>query len=70
MHSANAEDRSSTCVQRVICYFGHMARRNADNLEHLIATRKVEGKRPNGKELKTKVRFDFGITETTYLNTR
>ncbi|XP_071582447.1 uncharacterized protein [Temnothorax nylanderi] len=46
----NITDRLSTiCRRRVLQYFGHITRRNQDNLEKLIVQGKVEGKRPRGR---------------------
>lgn len=41
----NGQRLSSPCMQRVVRYFGHVTRKDADNLEHLLLTGKVEGKR-------------------------
>ncbi|KAA5588615.1 hypothetical protein F3G61_31460 [Pseudomonas aeruginosa] len=44
------ETRLSTiCYQKVLGYFGHIARRPPENLERLIVVGKVEGKRPAGR---------------------
>lgn len=40
---------SATCLRRIMQYFGHVARRDGNNLERLIVTGKVEGKRPRGR---------------------
>ncbi|KAJ8726616.1 hypothetical protein PYW07_001314 [Mythimna separata] len=36
---------SSECLRRILQYFGHIARKESDNLERLIVTGKVDGKR-------------------------
>ncbi|KAJ0175740.1 hypothetical protein K1T71_008899 [Dendrolimus kikuchii] len=33
----------------VLKYFGHVARKNPGNMERLVVTQKVEGKRPRGR---------------------
>ncbi|KAL0878559.1 hypothetical protein ABMA27_003646 [Loxostege sticticalis] len=48
----NAQRLSSICLHRVVSYFGHIARREANNLEKLIVTGKIEGKRPRGRSPK------------------
>lgn len=48
----NAQRLSQTCLSKVLKYFGHIARRSDDNLERLIVTGKVEGKRPRGRSPK------------------
>ncbi|CAH2238194.1 jg13028 [Pararge aegeria aegeria] len=40
--------RLSTCLQRILEYFCHIARRDGDNLEEIVVSGKVEGKRPRG----------------------
>ncbi|CAH2230531.1 jg8859 [Pararge aegeria aegeria] len=40
---------STTCLKRTLEYFGHIARRDGDNLEKIVVTGKVEGKRPRIK---------------------
>ncbi|CAH2218535.1 jg525 [Pararge aegeria aegeria] len=40
---------STTCLKRILEYFGHIARRDGDNLENIVVTGKVEGKRPRGR---------------------
>ncbi|CAH2210972.1 jg14263 [Pararge aegeria aegeria] len=40
---------STTCLKRILEYFGHIARRDGDNLEKIVVTGKVEGKRPRGR---------------------
>ncbi len=40
---------SSVCLRRVLEYFGHIARKEGNNLERLIVTGKMEGKRPRGR---------------------
>lgn len=40
---------SSICLQRVLEYFGHIARKDGGNLEKLVVTGKIEGKRPRGR---------------------
>ena len=40
---------STICLKRILEYFGHIARKHGDNLEKLIVTGKVEGKRPRGR---------------------
>ncbi|KAJ0175343.1 hypothetical protein K1T71_009484 [Dendrolimus kikuchii] len=39
----------SVCQQHILRYFSHIARKNPDNMEGLMVTRKVEGKRPRGR---------------------
>lgn len=36
---------STICMRRILEYFGHIARKDSDNLEKLMVTGKVEGKR-------------------------
>lgn len=48
----NAQRLVTTCLQRVMRYFGHISRRDASNMERLIVTGKVEGKRPRGRSPK------------------
>lgn len=43
---------STTCLQRIVRYFGHVARRDTNNLERLMVTGKIEGKRPRGRSPK------------------
>ncbi|KAJ8724798.1 hypothetical protein PYW07_015756 [Mythimna separata] len=40
---------SSECLRRILKYFGHIARKDGGNLERLIVTGKVDGKRPRGR---------------------
>lgn len=40
---------SAVCYQRILGYFGHIARRQPDNLDKLVVVGKVEGKRPRGR---------------------
>ena len=40
---------STICYQRVLSYFGHIARRQPDSLDKLVVLGKVEGKRPRGR---------------------
>ncbi|XP_028035907.1 uncharacterized protein LOC114247215 [Bombyx mandarina] len=40
---------SSECLCRVLEYFGHIARKDGGNLEKLIVTGTVDGKRPRGR---------------------
>ncbi|XP_072934917.1 uncharacterized protein [Epargyreus clarus] len=40
---------STICLQRILEYFGHIARKSGDNLEKLMVTGKIEGKRPRGR---------------------
>ncbi|CAH2243650.1 jg26125 [Pararge aegeria aegeria] len=40
---------STTCLKRIFEYFDHIARRDGDNLEKIVITGKVEGKRPRGR---------------------
>lgn len=40
---------STTCYERILQYFGHVARRDPPNLEKLLLVGKVEGKRPRGR---------------------
>lgn len=40
---------STICLKRVLQYFGHIARKDGDNLEKLVVTGKVEGKRARGR---------------------
>ncbi|CAH2254798.1 jg15382 [Pararge aegeria aegeria] len=43
---------SATCrkpVKRILEYFGHIPRRDGDNLEKIVVTGEVEGKRPRGR---------------------
>lgn len=40
---------SSICLQRVLQFFGHIARRDGDNLEKLIVSGNVPGKRARGR---------------------
>lgn len=58
----NAQRLSATCLQRIMRYFGHVARRGVDNLERLMVTGKVEGKRPRGRSPK---RWSDQISEQT-----
>ncbi|CAH2269447.1 jg4477 [Pararge aegeria aegeria] len=37
---------STTCLKRILEYFGHIARRDGDNLEKIVVTGKAEGRRP------------------------
>ncbi|XP_071944573.1 uncharacterized protein [Antedon mediterranea] len=46
-------------------YFGHIARREGDNLEKIIAQGHVEGKRKRGRQ---KIRWTDGIREITGLD--
>lgn len=43
---------SSICMQRILKYFGHIARKPSDNLEKLMITGKMDGKRPRGRSPK------------------
>lgn len=40
---------SIVCIQRILGYFGHVARRGPDNLEKQIMLGRVEGKRSRGR---------------------
>lgn len=40
---------STICYRRVLSYFGHIARRQPDNLDKLVIVGKVEGKRLRGR---------------------
>ena len=40
---------SSVCMQRLLSYFGHVARRKPDNFEKLLVVWHVEGKRNRGR---------------------
>lgn len=40
---------SAICLKRVLQYFGHIARKPADNLEKLIVTGKMAGTRSRGR---------------------
>lgn len=40
---------SAACFQRILKYFGHIARRNPDSLEKLMVVGQVDGKRPRGR---------------------
>ncbi|XP_063628267.1 uncharacterized protein LOC134799784 [Cydia splendana] len=40
---------STTCFKRILSYFGHIARREPDNLEKLVVVGKVDGKRRRGR---------------------
>lgn len=40
---------STMCLKRILEYFGHIARKDNDNLEKLIVTGKVDGKRSRGR---------------------
>lgn len=40
---------SSECLRRILTYFGHIARKDGSNLERLIVTGKMDGKRPRGR---------------------
>ncbi|XP_052744154.1 uncharacterized protein LOC128199289 [Bicyclus anynana] len=40
---------STICLKRILEYFGHIARKDGDNLEKLVITGKVEGKRSRGR---------------------
>ncbi|CAH2233773.1 jg11778 [Pararge aegeria aegeria] len=42
--------RLSTCLKRILEY-GHIARKDGHNLEKIVVTGKVEGKRPRGRSL-------------------
>lgn len=57
-----AQRLSTVCLQRIMRYFGHIARRSMDNLERLMVTGKVDGKRPRGRSPK---RWSDQITEQT-----
>lgn len=50
LNELNIQDRLSTiCRRRILQYFGHITRRDKDNLEKLIVQGKVEGRRPRGR---------------------
>ena len=40
---------STTCLRKILEYFGHIARKDGDNLEKCMVTGKIEGKRPRGR---------------------
>ena len=40
---------ASVCMQRLLSYFGHVARREPDNFEKLLVIGHVEGKRSRGR---------------------
>lgn len=40
---------STICLRRIFEFFGHVARRRGDNLEKLLVTGKLQGKRPRGR---------------------
>ncbi|XP_038210020.1 uncharacterized protein LOC119830903 [Zerene cesonia] len=40
---------SSTCLRRILEFFGHIARKRGDNLEKALITGRLEGKRPRGR---------------------
>lgn len=58
----NAQRLSTTCLQRIMRYFDHVARSGVDKLERLMVTGKVEGKRPRGRSPK---RWSDQISEQT-----
>ncbi|CAH2268400.1 jg6269 [Pararge aegeria aegeria] len=39
---------STTCLHRILEYFGHIARRDGDNILKIVVTGKVEGNGPRG----------------------
>ncbi|KAI5639543.1 hypothetical protein NE865_08043 [Phthorimaea operculella] len=43
-----SERLSQICLNKILKYFGHIARRSEDSLERLMVTGKVKGKRPRG----------------------
>lgn len=50
LNELRIKDRLSTiCRRRILQFFGHISRRENDNLERLIVQGKVEGKRPRGR---------------------
>ncbi|CAH2107939.1 unnamed protein product [Euphydryas editha] len=56
---------STTCLKRVLEYFDHIARKDNDNLERLMITGKIEGKRPRGRSpirWSDQIRTSLGIT--------
>ncbi|CAH2219998.1 jg1075, partial [Pararge aegeria aegeria] len=40
---------STICLERILEYFGHIARRDGDNIEKIVVTGKVQDKRPRGR---------------------
>ncbi|KAI5646582.1 hypothetical protein NE865_01515 [Phthorimaea operculella] len=40
---------STICLRRILEFFGHIARKDGRNLEQLMITGKVDGKRPRGR---------------------
>ena len=40
---------SSLCLRRILEFFGHIARKEGHNLEQLMVTGKVDGRRPRGR---------------------
>ncbi|PZC86231.1 hypothetical protein B5X24_HaOG211392 [Helicoverpa armigera] len=50
LRELNIKTRLSTiCMRRILEFFGHIARKEGHNLEQLIVTGKVDGKRPRGR---------------------
>lgn len=50
LNELNITDRLSTiCRRRIFQYFGHVSRRNQDNLEKLIVQGKIERRRLRGR---------------------
>lgn len=56
---------STVCLRRVLEFFGHIARKPGDNLQKLIVTGKVEGKRQRGRSL---MRWSDQIRSTLDIN--
>ncbi|KAL4710769.1 hypothetical protein ACJJTC_009318 [Scirpophaga incertulas] len=52
IYNENIPRLSTICLQRIVRYFGHVARRDTSNLERLVVTGKIEGKRPRGRSPK------------------
>ncbi|CAH2250222.1 jg6913 [Pararge aegeria aegeria] len=50
-NSLDAEREQFEKFQKIFEYFGHIARRDGDNLEKIVVTGKVEGKRSRGRSL-------------------
>lgn len=45
----NSERLGSICTRHTFKYFGHIRRRENNNLERLVMIRKTEGRRPRGR---------------------
>ncbi|PZC71172.1 hypothetical protein B5X24_HaOG213942 [Helicoverpa armigera] len=63
---------STECLRKVLQYFGHIARKDGGNLERLIVTGKVDGKRPRGRSpirWSDQIRFALDSTVHSALHT-